>query len=104
MLNNQSIKIPKYNNKICHLGYGVRLWCLMPLSIYFSYIVAETGVTGENQRPATSHCQPLSHNVVSDYTLSEWDSNFFEKYSYTIQFIPLIKQGALVYFPMLFLR
>jgi hypothetical protein len=33
--------------------------------------VEETGVPGENHRPATSHWQTLSYNVVSP----EWDSN-----------------------------
>jgi hypothetical protein len=28
-------------------------------------LVQETGVTGENHRPAASICQTLSHNVVS---------------------------------------
>jgi len=28
-------------------------------------LVEETGVPGENYRPASSHSQPLSHNVVS---------------------------------------
>ena len=28
-------------------------------------LVEETGVLGENHRPATSHCQTFSHNVVS---------------------------------------
>ena len=28
-------------------------------------LVEETGVTGENHRPVTSHWQTLSHNVVS---------------------------------------
>ena len=28
-------------------------------------LVEETGVPGENQRPATSHWQTLSHNVIS---------------------------------------
>jgi hypothetical protein len=37
------------------------LWCFTPLSQYFSYVVAvsfiggETGVPGENHRPAESH-------------------------------------------------
>jgi len=30
-------------------------------------LVVETGVPGENHRPATSHWQTLSHNVVSSY-------------------------------------
>ena len=33
-------------------------------------LVAETRVLGENHRPAISHRQTLSHNVVSP----EWDS------------------------------
>ena len=48
------------------------LWCLMPLSTIFQLIslwsvllVEETGVPVENQQPATSHWQTLSHNVVS---------------------------------------
>jgi hypothetical protein len=47
--------------------YGV----LRPFQQYFSYIVAvsfiveETGVPGENHRPAASHWQTLSHNVIS---------------------------------------
>jgi hypothetical protein len=28
-------------------------------------LVEETGVQGENHRPVTSHCQTLTHNVVS---------------------------------------
>jgi len=34
-------------------------------------LVEETGVPGENHRPAVSHWQTLSNNVVSP----EWDSN-----------------------------
>ena len=36
-------------------------------------LVEETGVPRENHRPATSHRQTLSHNVVS--SAPEWDSN-----------------------------
>jgi hypothetical protein len=51
----------------------VGLWCLMPLSSIFSFIllwqsvllVVEIRVPGENHRPVASHCQILSHNVVS---------------------------------------
>ena len=38
-------------------------------------LVAETGVPGENHRPAASHCQTLSHNVVSSKPHHMWDSN-----------------------------
>ena len=39
--------------------------------------VLETRVNGENQRPAASHCQNLSHNVVAstlrkDYNSQRW--------------------------------
>ena len=45
--------------------------CLTPLSANFSYmiglsfLVEENGVNRENHRPARSHWQTLSHNVVS---------------------------------------
>ena len=35
----------------------------------------ETRVLGENNRPVTSHLQPLSHNVVSGTPRHEWGSN-----------------------------
>jgi len=48
------------------------LWCLTPLSTIFPvisgrsvFLVEETGLSGENHRPAASHWQTLSHNVVS---------------------------------------
>ena len=50
------------------LGLG----CLTPLSTIFQLyrggvlLVEETRVPGENHRPATSHCQTLSHNIVSN--------------------------------------
>jgi hypothetical protein len=46
---------------------GLGVWCLTPLSPILSYtvlLVGETRVHGENHRPATSHWQTLSHNVV----------------------------------------
>jgi hypothetical protein len=38
-------------------------------------VVEETEVPGENQQPATSHRQILSHNVVLSTPRHEWDSN-----------------------------
>jgi hypothetical protein len=35
------------------------------ISWLWVWLVEETGVPGENQRPVASHWQPLSHNVVS---------------------------------------
>ena len=40
-----------------------------------SLLVEETGVPGENNRPATSHRQALSHNVVSSIPRHELYSN-----------------------------
>ena len=34
-------------------------------NILVIFLQSETGVPGENHRPASSHCQTLSHNVVS---------------------------------------
>jgi hypothetical protein len=36
-------------------------------------LVEETGVPKENHRPAASHCQTLSHNVVSSTPCHERD-------------------------------
>ena len=38
-------------------------------------LVEETGVPGETHRPAASHWQTLSHNVVSSTPHRDWDSN-----------------------------
>jgi len=38
-------------------------------------LVEETRVPGENHRPAASHRQSLSHDVVSSTPRHEWDSN-----------------------------
>jgi hypothetical protein len=38
-------------------------------------LVEETGVPGENHRPATSHGQTLSHNVVSNIACKKRNSN-----------------------------
>ena len=54
------------------------LWYLMPLSTTFQlyrgdqfYWCKETGVTGESLKPAASHWQTSSYNVVSS-TTSPW--------------------------------
>jgi len=48
---------------------------LMPLLIIFQlyhgcqfYLLKETGVSGKNHRPASSHWQTFSHIVVWQYT------------------------------------
>jgi hypothetical protein len=51
-----------FNNILVILGLSVLL-------------VKETGVPGENHRPVASHCQTLSHNVVSSTPCYEWGSN-----------------------------
>ena len=46
------------------------LWCLTPLSIFFSYIVwsvlmvEKTGGPGENRRHVASHIQTASHIAI----------------------------------------
>jgi hypothetical protein len=47
------------------------------LSWWSVLLMEETGVLRENHRPAASHWQTWSHNVVSSmsYILPEWDSN-----------------------------
>ena len=39
-------------------------------------LVEETGVPGENHRPAANHGQTLSHNIVSTTPRHERDSNW----------------------------
>jgi hypothetical protein len=38
---------------------------------YFSYIMAVSFIGGGNHRPVASHCQTLSHNVVSSTSRHE---------------------------------
>jgi hypothetical protein len=38
-------------------------------------LMEETAVLRENHRPAASHHQTLSHNVVSSTSCHEWGSN-----------------------------
>ena len=49
------------------LGLGLRCLIVNTISViswWSVLLVEETGVPGENQRPAASHLQTLSHNVV----------------------------------------
>jgi hypothetical protein len=67
-------------NEYVILG-SLGLWCLTPLSTIFQLyygsvlLVEETGVPGEKHWPVASHWQSLSHNVVSEYSSPERDSN-----------------------------
>ena len=51
--------LPQVTNKLYHIM--LYTW---PWSWRLVLLVEETGVPGENHRPATSHWQTLSHNVV----------------------------------------
>ena len=48
---------------------------ILAISWWSVLLVEETIVTGENQEPAASHCQTLSHNVLSRTPRHERDSN-----------------------------
>jgi hypothetical protein len=45
------------------------------ISSWSALLVEETGVPGENQRPAAGHWQIWSHNVASSIPCHELDSN-----------------------------
>ena len=70
-----------YENKIHSFKNEIGLYCF-PISNNISVtsrrsglLVEETGVPGENHRPAANHRQTLSHNVVSGIPRHERDSN-----------------------------
>jgi hypothetical protein len=48
---------------------------ILAISWWSVLLVEETIVTGENQEHAASHCQTLSHNVLSRTPRHERDSN-----------------------------
>jgi len=55
-------------NGIRNYWFGLGLWSFKNISIISRWpvlLMEETGVLRENHRPAASHCQTLSHNVVS---------------------------------------
>ena len=65
---------------------GLGLWCLTSLSTIFQYMVAVIFIgkgnrnTRLNHRPAASHLQPSSHNVVASTPLHEQYSNSQPQY------------------------
>ena len=70
------LSVSTINMKSVSFVHEIKCVCLfMVFNVTFNYIsviswrsvllVEETGGPGENHRPATSHWQPLSHNVVS---------------------------------------
>jgi hypothetical protein len=59
---------------------GLGLWCfnatfnnISVISWRSVVLMEETGIPEENYRPAASHRQTLSHNVVSRTPRYEWD-------------------------------
>ena len=62
--------------KIKGFGLMVGLWCLTTVISWRSDLLVEkTEVPGENHRPVASHCQTLSHNVVSSTPRHERGTN-----------------------------
>jgi hypothetical protein len=62
-------------------GLGLGLWCLcatfnnISVILWWSILlVEETGVPGATHRPAASHWQTSSHNIVSSTSHHEQDS------------------------------
>jgi hypothetical protein len=55
--------------------YNVTFNNISVISWWPVYLLVETGVLGENYRPAARHWQTLSHNVVSSTPRREWNSN-----------------------------
>jgi hypothetical protein len=49
--------------------------CILVISRQSVLLVEETGIPGENHRPAVSHWQTLSHNVVSSTPHHKRDSS-----------------------------
>jgi len=47
-------------------------------------LVEEAKVPGENHRPAASHWQTLSHNIVSSTPRHEQDANSHRKWLYAL--------------------
>ena len=57
-----------------HLTHIIGLWCVI-------YIMAVSFIGGENHRPAASHWQTSSHNVVSSTHLAWADT--FDRYLFS---------------------
>ena len=63
---------PTFRDDISNgLVYGVSRY----FQLYVSYIVAVSFIGGENNQPAASHCQALSHNVVLSTPRHKQDLN-----------------------------
>jgi hypothetical protein len=79
---NRTIIIHKTTSVSRRLNIGLWKWCftatfnnISAISWSSALLVEETGAPGENHRPAASHEQTLSHNIVSSTPRHERNSN-----------------------------
>ena len=82
-----SLKSSTIRNILCSSGdfhSGTDLWFMVSNATFNNasviswrsvLLVEEIGVPGENHRPVATHCQTLSHNVVSSPPHPERNSN-----------------------------
>ena len=72
---NSSKKVEYFNGLVGFMVFNTTFNNISVILWWSVLLVEEAGVHGENHRPATSHCQTSSHNVVSSTPQHEQDLN-----------------------------